>query len=71
MTTGGVTVAKIVPNCKACKNYVTATDPQVAKAYMGQCHKLEWPYAINIPKDDGIEGECGYYEGSGPATLQQ
>jgi hypothetical protein len=37
---------------------------------MGQCHKLEWPYAINIPSEDGIEGECGYYEGSGPATLQ-
>jgi hypothetical protein len=36
---------------------------------MGQCHKLEWPYAMNIPKDNGIEGECGYYEGPGPATL--
>ena len=46
-----------------------ATDPNLARAYMGQCHKLEWPYAINIPKDNGIEGECGYYEGSGPATL--
>ena len=69
MTTGGKTVAKIVPNCPKCKNYVKATDPNLAKAYMGQCHKLEWPYAINIPKDNGIEGECGYYEGPGPATL--
>jgi hypothetical protein len=54
-----------------CKHYVPVTDPVVAKAYMGQCHKLEWPYAINIPKVDGIEGECGYYEGPGPATLNK
>jgi hypothetical protein len=63
-------VAKIVPNCQACKNFVQAKDPNIGKAYMGQCQKLEWPYAINIPKVDGIEGECGYYEGSGPAVLK-
>jgi hypothetical protein len=60
-----------IPNCVKCKHYVPVTDPVVAKAYMGQCHKLEWPYAINIPKVDGIEGECGYYEGPGPATLSK
>jgi hypothetical protein len=70
MKTGGDTVAKIVPNCKACKNFQRATDPQIAKVYMGQCMKLEWPYAINIPSEHGIEGECGYYEGSGPAFNQ-
>ncbi|MBI5419460.1 MAG: hypothetical protein HZA60_05170 [Deltaproteobacteria bacterium] len=64
-------MAKIVPNCTACKNFLKATDPQTSKAYMGQCMKLEWPYNMNIPKVDGIEGECGYYEGSGPATLQK
>jgi len=24
--------------------------------------KIEWPYAVNIPKEDGIEGECGFFE---------
>jgi len=32
--------------------------------------ELEFPYNINIPKVDGIEGECGYYEGAGPAILK-
>jgi hypothetical protein len=52
---------------------VPATDPNIAKVYKGQCTKLEWPYNINIPKDElhGIEGECGYYEGPGPATLNK
>jgi hypothetical protein len=61
-------VAKIVPNCPGCKNFLAALDPEISKAYMGACLKLEWPYNINIPKDDGIEGECGFYEGPGPAT---
>lgn len=60
-----------IPNCAKCKNFVPATDPIISKVYSGQCHKLEWPYAINIPKVDGIEGECGYYEGPGPATLSK
>jgi len=50
---------------------VPATDPQIAKVYSGQCTKLEWPYAQNIPKVDGIEGECGFYEGEGPAVLNK
>jgi hypothetical protein len=49
---------------------VVATDPQIAKVYSGQCTKLEYPYNINIPKVDGIEGECGFYEGAGPAILK-
>lgn len=61
-------MAKIVPNCQGCKNFSVALDPEISKVYMGQCMKLEWPYAINIPTEDGIEGECGYYEGPGPAT---
>ena len=64
-------MAKTVPNCQACKNFVKATDPNIALAYMGQCHKLEWPYAMNIPKTEGIHGECGYYEGAGPASRQE
>ena len=63
-------MATNVPNCQTCKNYRKATDPQIARAYMGQCLKLEWPYAINIPNQHGIEGECGYYEGPGPAFSQ-
>jgi hypothetical protein len=43
---------------------MAAKDPEISKAYMGQCLKLEWPYNINIPKVDGIEGECGFYEGA-------
>jgi hypothetical protein len=63
-------VAKIVPNCETCKQFAKALDPEISKVYKGQCRKLEWPYAVNIPKDelDGIEGECGYYEGPGPAV---
>ena len=60
----------IIPNCKQCNNFVPATDPQIAKVYMGQCTKLEYPYNINIPKVDGIERECGFYEGSGPTVLK-
>jgi hypothetical protein len=60
-----------IPNCPKCKNFVPATDPQIVKAYAGQCTKLEWPYAINIPRENGIEGECGYYEGAGPAAVAQ
>jgi len=37
---------------------------------MGQCHKLEWPYAINIPKDNGIEGSA-LLRGARPATLNK
>jgi len=58
-------VAKIVPDCKNCVNFSPALDPNVSLAFMGQCMKLEYPYAINIPKDDGIEGECGYFEKNG------
>jgi hypothetical protein len=51
-------VAKTVPNCQACQNFSKALDPVTSKVYMGQCVKLEWPYAINIPhyELDGIEG---------------
>jgi len=59
-----------IPNCAKCNNFVVATDPNIVKVYSGQCTKLEWPYNINIPKVDGIEGECGFYEGAGPAILK-
>jgi hypothetical protein len=59
-----------IPNCAKCNNFVVATDPNISKVYMGQCAKLEFPYNINIPKVDGIEGECGFYEGPGPAILK-
>ena len=55
-------MAKIVPDCQNCKNFVKALDPETSKVYIGQCAKLEWPYNINIPKVDGIEGECGFFE---------
>jgi hypothetical protein len=60
-----------IPNCPNCKNFVSATDPQIAKAYAGQCVKLEWPYTVNIPRENGIEGECGHYDGKGPAMVAQ
>jgi hypothetical protein len=58
-----------IPNCPKCKYFVPATDPQIGKVYAGQCSKLEWPYAVNIPRENGIEGECGFYEGAGPAMV--
>lgn len=60
-----------IPNCPKCRNFVPATDPQIVKAYAGQCVKIEWPYTVNIPRVDGIEGECGFYEGSEPAMVAQ
>jgi len=60
-----------IPNCPKCRNFNPATDPQIAKAYAGQCVKIEWPYTINIPRVDGIEGECGFYEGTEPAMVAQ
>ena len=60
-----------IPNCPKCRNFVPATDPQIVKAYAGQCVKIEWPYTVNIPRVDGIEGECGYYEGTEPAMVAQ
>ncbi len=60
-----------IPNCPKCKNFVPATDPQIARAYAGQCVKIEWPYTVNIPRENGIEGECGFYEGSAPAMVAQ
>jgi hypothetical protein len=63
-------VANTVPNCPTCKNFLKALDPEISKVYSGACTKLEWPYNINIPKVDGIEGECGFYEGPGPAIMK-
>jgi hypothetical protein len=60
-----------IPNCPKCKFFVPATDPQITKVYAGQCTKLEYPYAVNIPRENGIEGECGFYEGAGPAMVPQ
>jgi hypothetical protein len=60
-----------IPNCPKCRNFVPATDPYIVRAYAGQCIKLEWPYAVNIPRENGIEGECGYYEGTEPAMVPQ
>ena len=64
-------MSKIIPNCGSCKHFAKAFDPNIQKVYVGQCNKLEWPYAVNIPKEHGIEGECGYYEGPGPAFNTQ
>ena len=58
----GLKVAKVVPDCKNCKSFKGATDPNISLVYMGACKKIEYPYEINIPKVDGIEGECDYFE---------
>jgi hypothetical protein len=60
-----------IPNCPKCNNFNAVTDPQVVKAYAGQCTKIEWPYVVNIPRVNGIEGVCEYYEGSAPAMVEQ
>jgi len=56
---------KVVPDCQNCKNFRPATDPFIKEAYMGACTKIEAPYWVNIPKEDGIEGECDYFEKKG------
>jgi len=47
--------------CGECAHLAPALDPIIRKAYLGQCTKIEWPYAINIPLT-GVPTECDYFE---------
>ncbi|HEU5393889.1 MAG TPA: hypothetical protein VFV36_03725 [Candidatus Methylomirabilis sp.] len=47
--------------CHDCKHLNPALDPFIQQAYVGQCMKIEWPYALNIPKT-GVPTQCDYHE---------
>jgi hypothetical protein len=49
--------------CVRCKHLRPALDPNLQKAYLGQCLKREWPFTLSIT----LEGlmECEVFEDSG------
>ncbi len=49
--------------CVRCKHLRPALDPNLQKAYLGQCLKREWPFTLSI----SLEGwtECDVFEDSG------
>jgi len=47
--------------CGGCAHLAPALDPVIRKAYLGQCLKIEWPYAVNIPLN-GVPATCDYFE---------
>src|SRR5207245_9274137 len=49
--------------CIRCKHLRPALDPNLQKAYLGQCLKREWPFTLSIT----LEGwtECEVFEESG------
>ncbi len=49
--------------CVHCKHLRPALDPNLQKAYLGQCLKREWPFTLSI----SLEGvtECDVFEESG------
>jgi len=49
--------------CIRCKHLRPALDPNLQKAYLGQCLKREWPFTLSIT----LEGwtECEVFEDSG------
>jgi len=53
--------------CVRCKHLRPALDPNLQKAYLGQCLKREWPFTLSIT----LEGwtECDVFEDSGKAYV--
>jgi hypothetical protein len=53
--------------CVRCKHLRPALDPNLQKAYLGQCLKREWPFTLSIT----LQGwtECEVYEDSGKAYV--
>lgn len=49
--------------CVHCKHLRPALDPNLQKAYLGQCLKREWPFTLSITLD-GVT-ECDVFEESG------
>src|SRR5215472_12716359 len=53
--------------CVRCKHLRPALDPNLQKAYLGQCLKREWPFTLSIT----LEGwtECDVFEDGGKAYV--
>jgi len=53
--------------CVRCKHLRPALDPNLQKAYLGQCLKREWPFTLSIT----LQGwtECDVFEDSGKAYI--
>jgi len=53
--------------CVHCKHLRPALDPNLQRAYLGQCLKREWPFTLSI----ALEGwtECDVFEESGKAYV--
>jgi len=46
--------------CLSCTHFAPALDPNIAKAFLGGCKKLEAPFTLILPPE-GVT-ECGAYE---------
>jgi len=53
--------------CVRCKHLRPALDPNLQKAYLGQCLKREWPFTLSIT----LQGwtDCDVFEDSGKAYV--
>jgi hypothetical protein len=53
--------------CIRCKHLRPALDPNIQKAYLGQCLKREWPFTLSVT----LEGwsDCDFFEDSGKAYV--
>lgn len=53
--------------CVHCKHLRPALDPNLQKAYLGQCLKREWPFTLSVT----LQGwtECDVFEDSGKAYV--
>lgn len=49
--------------CVRCKHLRPALDPNIQRAYLGQCLKREWPFTLSV----SLEGwtDCNFFEDSG------
>jgi hypothetical protein len=53
--------------CVHCKHLRPALDPNLQKAYLGQCLKREWPFTLSITLQGVME--CEVFEESGKAYV--
>jgi hypothetical protein len=53
--------------CVRCKHLRPALDPNIQRAYLGQCLKREWPFTLSI----SLQGwtDCDVFEDSGKAYV--
>jgi len=53
--------------CIRCKHLRPALDPNIQKAYLGQCLKREWPFTLSVT----LQGwtDCKVFEDSGKAYV--